>query len=147
MAHQIVSFNNARPRVRTNPEGSEVQLMMTRVVTTINPDSPRKIEMNAGLMLDLGSTGTYFTSELSYKLRLPIGPRKEVALIRFGDNSASAIIKGNHNVLGIKDVEGNILRVKGIVLPELLPRFRAYHSKGMNLINFVNVGQSRHEEI
>ena len=72
-------------------------------------------------MLDLGSTGTYMTYELSYKLRLPNGPKKEIGLIRFGDQSASTQIKGTLNVVGIRDVNGDILRVKGIVVPDLLP--------------------------
>ena len=118
--NQIVTYNEAKPTVTTNPEGTEVQLM-SRVVKAINPDSSRQIEMNTGLMLDLGSTGTYITSELSNKLKLLNGPKKEIGLIRFGDHSASAQIKGNLNVLGIKDTEGNVLRVRGIVVPELLP--------------------------
>ena len=120
MNSQIVSFSDARPAVTTNPGGSDVQLM-SRVVKAINPDAPRQIEMNAGLMLDPGSTGTYISSELSHKLRLYNGPKKDIGLIRFGDKSASAQIKGTLNVLGVRDVEGNIMRIRGIVVPEFLP--------------------------
>ena len=72
-------------------------------------------------MLDPGSTGTYISSELSHKLRLYNGPKKDIGLIRFGDKSASAQIRGTLNVLGIRDVEGSIMRIRGIVVPELLP--------------------------
>ena len=118
--NQIVTFSDARPMVTTSSGGSEIQLM-SRVVKAINPDTPRQIEMNAGLMLNPGSSGTYISSELSSKLKLYNGPKKEVGLIRFGDKSASARIKGSLNVLGIRDVEGNIIRVRGIVVPEFAP--------------------------
>ena len=102
-ASQIVTYSEAEPDVTATaqPDGSQIQLM-TRVVTAINPDSPRMQQMNTGLMLDLGSTGTYMTSDLSYKLRLPNGPKREIGLIRFGDQSASAQIKGTLNVTSEK---------------------------------------------
>ena len=85
---------------------------MSRVVKAINPDAPCQIEMNAGLMLDPGSTGTYISSELSQKLRLYNALKKDIGLIQFGDKSVSVQIKGTLNVRGIRDVEGNIMRIR-----------------------------------
>ena len=64
---QILTFSDARPMVTTNPKGADIQLM-SRVVKAINPDTPRQIEMNTGLILDPGSTGTYIELKTYIKL-------------------------------------------------------------------------------
>jgi hypothetical protein len=108
-------------------------LMMIRIVTVFNPETG--YQRKVGVMIDGGSTETYFTRELSEELGLIDGPEKRINVIRFGSTSGETDVRGPMNRLGVKKMDGSHFIIDGLVVEDFFPSLLPFAVKTIHTWN------------